>query len=114
MYLLDCYIEHPVRTMDQTFTYYSEEPAETGVRVLVDFNHRTVTGFVESVRETEEVPEKIKPVLSILDRESLITPELGALAGYMKDITVSTTIACYQAMLPAKIKPGGKTKTTVK
>ena len=114
MYLLDCYIEHPVRTMDQTFTYYSEEPAETGVRVLVDFNHRTVTGFVESVRETEEVPEKIKPVLSILDQESLITPELGALAGYMKDITVSTTIACYQAMLPAKIKPGGKTKTTVK
>ena len=114
MYLFACYIEHPVRSMDQTFTYYSEQFSEPGVRVTVDFNHRTAVGFVEEVRECEEVPEGIKPVLSILDEEPLITPELHALAQYMKDITVSTSIACYQAMLPAKIKPGGKEKKAVR
>ena len=113
MYLLECFIEHPVRTIDQTFTYYSEEPVSSGVRVQVDFNGRKVTGFVDSVQETDGVPEGIKPVLSVLDQESLITEELHALARYMKDITVSTTIACYQAMLPAKIKPRGEQKKVV-
>ena len=56
MYLLDCYIEHPVRSIDQTFTYYSEEPAVPGVRVMVSFNHRSVLGFVEQAADTDETP----------------------------------------------------------
>ena len=119
MYLLECYIEHPVRSIDQTFTYYSNEPALPGVRVLVDFNHRSIMGFVEHVTETEESLEAIsarigypiKPVEEILDQEPLITEELADLAAWMKETTLSTMISCYQAMLPSKIKPKGKSKT---
>ena len=115
MYLLECYIEHPVRSIDQTFTYYSNEPALPGVRVLVDFNHRSIMGFVEHVTETEESLEAIsarigypiKPVEEILDQEPLITEELADLAAWMKETTLSTMISCYQAMLPSKIKPKG-------
>lgn len=113
MYLISCWIEHPVRQIDQPFTYTSDEPAECGMRVRVNFAHREVTGFVESCEETDETPEqaearlhcRLKPVLSVLDQESLITPELHDLALWMKDTTLSTTISCFQAMLPGKIKP---------
>ena len=37
--------------------------------------------------------------------ESLLNDELYALADYMKDITLSTIISCYQAMLPTVLKP---------
>lgn len=113
MYLLDCYIEHPVRSIDQTFTYYSETPAVPGVRVTVSFNHRKVLGFVENASETDETPEEagrrlgmeIKPVDEVLDAEPLITEELAGLARQMKHDTLSTMISCYQVMLPSKIKP---------
>lgn len=121
MYLLDCYIEHPVRSVDQTFTYCAEAPCEPGVRVTVDFNHREITGFVSDVHETDETIEQasqrigypIKPVKEILDEESLITPELVSLAAWMKEATLSTTISCYQSMLPGKVKPKGKNKGVV-
>ena len=120
MYLLECYIEHPVRSIDQTFTYYSAEPAVPGVRVLVSFNGRSVLGFVEEVTESTETPQELEqrlgyavsPVLEILDQEPLITEELAILAGRMKEETLSTMIACYQAMLPGKIKPK-KTKQKI-
>ena len=118
MYLLECYIEHPVRSIDQTFTYYSNEPALPGVRVKVDFNHRSIMGFVEQVTETEESVEAVsakigyplKPVEAILDEEPLITEELAELAAWMKEATLSTMISCYQAMLPSKVKPKGSAK----
>jgi primosomal protein N' (replication factor Y) len=118
MYLLECYIEHPVRSIDQTFTYYSNEPALPGVRVKVDFNHRSIMGFVEQVTETEESVEAVsaeigyslKPVEAILDEEPLITEELAELAAWMKETTLSTMISCYQAMLPSKVKPKGSAK----
>ena len=113
MYLLDCYIEHPVRSIDRTFTYYSNESALPGVRVTVNFNRRSVLGFVESVQETDETPQEagarlgceVKPVEQILDAEPLITGELAELARQMKQDTLSTMISCYQAMLPSKVKP---------
>ena len=113
MYLLDCYIEHPVRSVDQTFTYYSDTAAVPGARVTVSFNHQNVLGFVERAEETSETPEEvslrlgvtIKPVVQVLDEEPLITEELAALAHKMKEDTLSTMISCYQVMLPSKIKP---------
>ncbi len=113
MYLLECYIEHPVRSIDRTFTYLSDVPAEAGVRVSVPFRSRTVIGFVERVQETQETKEEVcerlgyevLPVCEILDQEPLITPELSALAEKMKQDTLSTMISCYQVMLPGKVKP---------
>ena len=53
MRIVNCWIEHPIRNLDQTFSYMSEEEVLAGCRVLVPFGNRELTGFVESVEETE-------------------------------------------------------------
>ncbi len=113
MKLIHCWIEHPVRSLDTTFTYICEKPVSPGCRVSVPFGSQLLVGFVESVEETSETKEQVekkqgfalKEVISTLDEESLITDELRELALWLKETTLSTTISCYQAMLPAKIRP---------
>lgn len=113
MKLVSCWIEHPIRSIDQLYTYTCEEDVSVGTRVQVDFNHRLVVGFVESVEETSESQEEVearlqmemKPIVKVMDTESLITDELHDLAFYMRDTTLATTISCFQAILPSKMKP---------
>lgn len=113
MELIQVWIEHPVRQLDRTFTYAWEKPLAQGVRVQVDFHHKKLIGFVESSEHTElsaqAVAEKlgfsVSRIQKVLDEEPLITPELHDLAMYMRDTTLAAAIACFQAMLPAKVKP---------
>ncbi len=113
MKLVHCWIEHPVRRIDQPFTYQSDFSLECGMRVQIDFNNRIVTGFVEDIDETDETDEEVterlgftpKKIDAVLDQESLITPELHELAMWMRETTLSTAISCFQAMLPSKVKP---------
>lgn len=120
MKVIQCWIEHPVRKLDQTFTYISSQPVEQGSRVEVPFGAGRVIGFVESCVDTDETEAElqerlgftIKHICGVLDESSLITPELHDLAMWMKEQTLSTTISCFQAMLPGKVKPisGGEKK----
>lgn len=114
MELVSCWIEHPVRTLDQPFTYFSEGlNLEPGMRVKVGFGSQDVIGFVESVEPTEENAEeaearlgvKLKPIKAVLDESSLMNEELHALALWMRETTLSTAISCFQSMLPVRIKP---------
>lgn len=113
MILAEIFIEHPVRAVDQVFTYESDVMLEKGERVEVNFNNRFLVGFVHSCMESslsrqeyeKQAGYKIKKIHRIIDSESLLNDELYALADYMKDITLSTTISCYQAMLPTVLKP---------
>lgn len=113
IYVIQCWIEHPNRRLDQTFTYYSLQAIQQGVRVIVDFNHQQLVGFTSSctafVGSLEELQKEmgfvVKPIQQVLDETPLITKELYDLAFEMKRTTVSTTISCFQAMLPEKIKP---------
>ena len=113
MILAEIFIEHPVRAVDQVFTYESDVMLEKGERVEVNFNNRFLVGFVHSCIESslsrqeyeKQAGYKIKKIHHIIDSESLLNDELYVLADYMKDITLSTTISCYQAMLPTVLKP---------
>ena len=113
MNVIECWMEHPVRKLDTTFTYRTDRHVECGCRVRVALRNTVVIGFVESVQETDETPEQlnarlgytVREVDEVLDETPLITPELHDLALWMRRETVSTAIACFQAMLPAKIKP---------
>ena len=113
MYIVECWIEHPVRQLDRTYTYTAEQEVPAGCRVRVNFAGRSLIGFAESCTYTQETQEeinarlqmKIKPVDEVLDSSPLITEELHEMALWMKEQTLSPTIACFQAMLPAKIKP---------
>ena len=121
MILVEVFIEHPVRAVDQVFTYIHDEMLLKGTRVQVNFNNRLLVGFVErsyeinsSIEEYEKsVGYKVKRIEKVIDSESLLNDELYALANYMKDITLSTTISCYQAMLPSVLKPSTTNKEVV-
>jgi primosomal protein N' (replication factor Y) len=121
MKILECWMEHPVRELDRTFTYLCEEEVEPGSRVKVNFHNRHLIGFVESVEETdlsaEEIEKekgyKIRMVDAVIDHTSLLTDELHDLAMQMKHDNICPAIACFQCILPAKLKPAGKVKTVV-
>ncbi len=120
MYLVECWIEHPVNKLDKTFTYIFEDRIITGVRVVVDFNNRELIGFVESCSEVKdlfsleiELGYKLKPIKKVLDTESLITKELHDLGKWMAKDTISPTIACFQTMLPNKVKPSSNNQKLV-
>ncbi len=56
-----------------TYSVSSElsELVQIGVRVVVPFGKRTLTGFVISTSESTEIKEKIKPVRDVLDDEPI-------------------------------------------
>ena len=55
MKIVQCWLEHPVRRLDQTFTYlYDDEDIEVGSRVTIPLLNRSVVGFVESIQDTDE------------------------------------------------------------
>lgn len=113
MNLIECWIEHPLLQLDKTYSYVTDDDSIVpGVRVLINFNHKEIIGFVESVTPYESLEEinkskgfECKPILSVLDEESYLTPELVSLAKWMAKDTVSPTISCFKTMLPSKVKP---------
>ena len=121
MEIVKCWIEHPIRNLDQTFEYASETHISQGCRVLIPFRNRQLIGFVESSKPMEETLEayekrngfSLKKIEGVLDNEPLITEELHDLAFYMREITLSTTISCFQAMLPSVVKPSTHHKKAV-
>lgn len=119
MKIVNCWIEHPIRNLDRTFSYYCNDEVFPGSRVLVPFGKKELIGFVESCEEKDpETFERehgyaLKRVKEVIDHTPLITDELHDLAMYMKEITLSTTISCFQAMLPSKIRPSHKSEKAV-
>lgn len=108
MNLVYCYIEHPVSAIDQRYTYqFHDEKIEPGMRIQVDFAHRLCVAFVdEVVYDTKESFDfEIKDVVKVLDASPILNAELMALGKWLAETTVSPVIACFQAMLPAKLKP---------
>ena len=82
MKIVQCWLEHPVRRLDQTFTYlYNDEDIEVGSRVTIPLLNRSVVGFVESIQDTDETREeietrlgfKLRYIQDVKDQESLIS-----------------------------------------
>ncbi len=115
MRIVEVYIEHPVMKLDRTFSYvfFGENYLEKGMRVIVEFNRQQLVGFVDSVHTTDLSKEQLqlqlgyqlKEIDAVVDSQKIINDELFDLAKWMSYHTVSSTISCFQAMLPAKIKP---------
>lgn len=116
---MNCWIEHPIRNLDKTFSYTCNEEVLPGCRVLVPFGKKELIGFVENTEEAdydvfkETHGYELKEVIAVIDHTPLITEELHDLAMYMKETTLSATISCFQAMLPAKIRPSTRSEKAV-
>lgn len=114
MKIAKVWVEHPILKLDLPFSYLADEKAEKGKRVLIDFNQQKQrVGFIEETVEYKGTMEQyrqeygfdLKPILSVLDEKPLFNEELFDLGKWMAYETLSPTIACFQAMLPSKIKP---------
>lgn len=113
MNLIECWIEYPTVFLDKTYSYISDDDSIVpGVRVAIEFNHKELIGFVDSVTKynsKEEIEElkgyACKPILRVIDEEPYLTEELIDCAKWMAYETISPTISCFKTMLPSKLKP---------
>lgn len=94
-----CDVALPV-PLDRAFTYALEGgvPA-VGARVLVPFRNEKLAGIV--VRVHDDPPEaEARPVLNILDDESILSPQLLALAEWIALYYIAPIGEVLRAMLP--------------
>ena len=103
--LINVYVEY--NRLRNTFTYSCDCHVEVGCRVRVEFNNRTLVGFVEEV-DVESDVKNIKPVIEVIDEKPLLNNELKVLANYMADFYASSKVTCYKTMLPPALRPSSK------
>ena len=106
-------VEQATFSFDKLYSYLWPETLGTpqvGVRVLVPFGggNRTRQGVVMACVEQEEAAG-LKAVLSVMDVQPLLSPEMVALAQFMQERTFCTLFDAVRAMLPTglylQVKP---------
>ncbi len=93
---------------DHTYTYLIpaslEQQIAVGTRVLVPFGRRNRRTEAMVLDITDDVEgRKLKPILHVLDREPVFTPELIRLALSLRDRCFCTYYDAVKAMLPSGI-----------
>ncbi len=89
-----------------TFTYSVPEPlkdaATLGVRVLVPFGNRKVTGFVVGVADSAEV-ERVKPIIDVLDVDPVVDANMIELTRWIADYYLASWGEVLRTALPPGI-----------
>ena len=97
-----------INALDKTFTYKVpdnlKEFIKIGIRVSIPFNNKTLEGFVIKILDEFTSNYNVKEIIDVIDSEVILTSELLELGKYLKEITLSNLITCYQAMLPKALK----------
>lgn len=114
---IDVLVEVNVGTQDQTFTYLVpselELKIEIGKRVKVPFGNRKLEGFIVAINNQPQ-DYQLKEIISVIDEQKVLTPEMFALGKYMSNITLAPLIHCYQTMLPTALKANRNTNIKIK
>ncbi len=99
-------IDIPVKDLDNCYTYHISEDLENelafGKRVLVEWGRRKVEGYI--IDDNASSPGiDTKPVLSILDREPVLNPELYQLARWLAETCMCPLTVAINVMIPRKL-----------
>jgi primosomal protein N' (replication factor Y) len=91
--------------LERTFTYSVppelEEKAKVGIRVLVPFGPRTLTGFVVALRRKKPARGMIlRPVAEVLDEAALFSPALLSFSGKLSRYYLISWGEVLQAAVP--------------
>lgn len=101
-------VDVPALTLNKTFDYMIPEKyhsvASSGMRVIVPFGPRKVTGFIIDITSQSNVHHKLKQIIEILDLTPVLTNELLQLGKWLAHKTLCLYITAYQAMLPQFLK----------
>ena len=75
---------------------------KSGVRVLVPFGrgNRKAVGFVARTYTEAEYNDKLKPIISVVDGESLVTEEMMRIIMWLKENTACTYYDAYKSVVP--------------
>lgn len=115
MRIVEILIEYASHTLDRPFSYLYEGKKKIGpgFRVLVNFNHRVLMGYVLSVKSTDQTSEQLEEesgyrldyLVDVIDESPLLNEDLFALAKRVSDYYLAPFISVLQAMLPPSLSP---------
>ncbi len=107
MHIAKVIVDVPASQVNQTFDYKIPEKFKSiiqkGMRVVIPFGPRKITGFVIGFTEETEV-KRLRELIDVLDIIPALTGELLELGKWLSDETMSLYITTYQAMLPQVLK----------
>ncbi|MEN2766501.1 primosomal protein N' [Ornithinibacillus xuwenensis] len=100
-------VDVQAKAINQTFDYLIPDKFQDilteGMRVIVPFGPRKITGFVVGKKTTSDYSQ-LKKIIDVLDISPVLTGELLELGRWVADETVTLYITAYQAMLPQVLK----------
>ena len=115
MQIVEVLIEYAKSSLNRPFSYFynGKKKLVKGIRVLLDFNHRDIIGYVVKVEETnksvEEYEEEkgfsISEIKDVIDDEPLLNEELLSLLEEVSSYYLVPKISVLQSMLPPSLSP---------
>ena len=115
MQIVEVLIEYAKSSLNRPFSYFynGNKKLIKGIRVLLDFNHRDIIGYVVKVEETnksvEEYEEEkgfsISEIKDVIDDEPLLNEELLSLLDEVSSYYLVPKISVLQSMLPPSLSP---------
>ncbi|MCR4912091.1 MAG: primosomal protein N' [Bacilli bacterium] len=115
MIIVEVLIEKANYSLDRPFYYLYEgdKKIEKGYRVLLEFNHQELVGYVLKVEKTNKSKEALEEELGfnlfyindVIDNAPLLNDDLFALADQVADYYIAPKIAVLQSMLPPSLSP---------
>ena len=92
------------KPFDYLLPYDMQQAGKPGCRVMVPFgrSNKKRQGMILSVGETSDY-DKLKPVAGVLDSEPVLSAEMLALVGWIREHTFCTYYDAVKLMLPAGI-----------
>ncbi len=115
MKIIELLIERNNYSLNRPFSYvyFGSKPVDRGYRVLVEFNHQELVGYVLSVKENnktvseleEELGFEINEIIDVIDSSPLLNKDLMELADQVSDYYLASKISVLQTMLPPSLSP---------
>jgi len=96
------------KAVDRVFDYEVPDGlvdiVAAGVRVMVPFGPRSLSGVVLCVKESTDFEGMLRPISKVMDVVPVLNEELLALGIALAKETGATMISCFDAMIPAAMK----------
>ena len=115
MLIVETLIEYASHSLNRPFSYVykGNKNIEKGYRVLIDFNHREIVGYVLNVNKTDKTIEQLEDELGfhideikdVLDSSPLLNEDLLELADQVSSYYLAPKISVLQTMLPPSLSP---------
>ena len=115
MLVVETLIEYASHSLNRPFSYVynGNKKVDRGYRVLIEFNHRQIVGYVINVQETnktkdqleEEMGFRIDEIVDVIDNAPLLNEDLLELADKVADYYLAPKISVLQTMLPPSLSP---------